>query len=41
MQQRMTFWYLLGYSLSKGLAKTFSKLKEQGLATALLACSKG
>ncbi len=23
MQQRMTFWYLLGYSLSKAIAKTF------------------
>jgi 1-acyl-sn-glycerol-3-phosphate acyltransferase len=23
MQQRMTFWYLLGYSLSKAVAKTF------------------
>jgi 1-acyl-sn-glycerol-3-phosphate acyltransferase len=30
MQQRMTFWYLLGYSLSKGLAKTFFNYRVIG-----------
>ena len=30
MQQRMTFWYLLGYSLSKTLAKTFFNYRVIG-----------
>jgi 1-acyl-sn-glycerol-3-phosphate acyltransferase len=30
MQQRMTFWYLLGYSLSKALAKTFFNYRVTG-----------
>jgi len=30
MQQRMTFWYLLGYSLSKALAKTFFNYRVIG-----------
>ncbi len=30
MQQRMTFWYLLGYSLSKALAKTFFNYRVVG-----------
>jgi 1-acyl-sn-glycerol-3-phosphate acyltransferase len=30
MQQRMTFWYLLGYSLSKVLAKTFFNYRVIG-----------
>lgn len=30
MQQRMTFWYLLGYSLSKGIAKSFFNYKVIG-----------
>jgi 1-acyl-sn-glycerol-3-phosphate acyltransferase len=30
MQQRMTFWYLLGYSLSKGIAKTFFNYRVIG-----------
>ncbi|MEX1045061.1 MAG: lysophospholipid acyltransferase family protein [Chthoniobacterales bacterium] len=30
MQQRMTFWYLLGYSLSKALAKTFFHYRVVG-----------
>jgi 1-acyl-sn-glycerol-3-phosphate acyltransferase len=30
MQQRMTFWYLLGYSLSKGIAKTFFNYRVVG-----------
>jgi 1-acyl-sn-glycerol-3-phosphate acyltransferase len=30
MQQRMTFWYLLGYSLSKTLAKTFFSYRVIG-----------
>jgi 1-acyl-sn-glycerol-3-phosphate acyltransferase len=30
MQQRMTFWYLLGYSLSKGIAKTFFSYRVIG-----------
>ena len=29
-QQRMTFWYLLGYSLSKALAKTFFNYRVIG-----------
>ncbi len=30
MQQRMTFWYLLGYSLSKAIAKTFFSYRVIG-----------
>ena len=30
MQQRMTFWYLLGYSLSKAIAKTFFNYRVIG-----------
>lgn len=30
MQQRMSFWYLLGYSLSKGIAKTFFNYRVIG-----------
>jgi len=30
MQQRMTFWYLLGYSLSKAIAKTFFRYRVVG-----------
>lgn len=30
MQQRMSFWYLLGYSLSKGIAKTFFNYRVVG-----------
>jgi len=30
MQQRMTFWYLLGYSLSKTIAKTFFSYRVIG-----------
>lgn len=30
MQQRMTFWYLLGYSLSKAIAKTFFSYRVVG-----------
>jgi 1-acyl-sn-glycerol-3-phosphate acyltransferase len=30
MQQRMTFWYLLGYSLSKAVAKTFFHYRVTG-----------
>jgi 1-acyl-sn-glycerol-3-phosphate acyltransferase len=30
MQQRMTFWYLLGYSLSKTIAKTFFNYRVIG-----------
>jgi 1-acyl-sn-glycerol-3-phosphate acyltransferase len=30
MQQRMTFWYLLGYSLSKAIAKTFFSYRVFG-----------
>jgi 1-acyl-sn-glycerol-3-phosphate acyltransferase len=30
MQQRMTFWYLLGYSLSKAIAKTFFQYRVTG-----------
>lgn len=30
MQQRMTFWYLLGYSLSKAIAKTFFNYRVVG-----------
>ena len=30
MQQRITFWYLLGYSLSKALAKTFFNYRVIG-----------
>jgi len=30
MQQRMTFWYLLGYSLSKAVAKTFFSYRVIG-----------
>jgi len=30
MQQRMTFWYLLGYTLSKTLAKTFFNYRVIG-----------
>jgi len=30
MQQRMTFWYLLGYSLSKALAKTLFNYRVLG-----------
>lgn len=45
MQQRMTFWYLLGASLSRGIAKTFFSYRvigaeniiEQG--PAILACN--
>jgi 1-acyl-sn-glycerol-3-phosphate acyltransferase len=30
MQQRMTFWYLIGYSLSKAIAKTFFSYRVIG-----------
>jgi 1-acyl-sn-glycerol-3-phosphate acyltransferase len=30
MQQRMTFWYLLGYSLSRAIAKTFFNYRVIG-----------
>jgi 1-acyl-sn-glycerol-3-phosphate acyltransferase len=30
MQQRMTFWYLLGYSLSKAIARTFFNYRVIG-----------
>lgn len=30
MQQRMTFWYLLGYSLSKAIARTFFHYRVVG-----------
>jgi 1-acyl-sn-glycerol-3-phosphate acyltransferase len=30
MQQRMSYWYLLGYSLSKGIAKTFFNYRVVG-----------
>ena len=30
MQQRMSFWYLLGYSLSKGIAKAFFNYRVVG-----------
>ena len=30
MQQRMTCWYLLGYSLSKAMAKTFFHYRVVG-----------
>lgn len=30
MQQRMTFWYLLGYSLSKAIARTFFDYRVVG-----------
>ena len=45
MQQRMTFWYLLGASLSRGIAKTFFDYKVIGAENiiekgpAILACN--
>lgn len=45
MQQRMTFWYLLGYSLSKAIARTFFSYRVTGAENviedgpAIIACN--